>query len=143
MVSVCRHIHLQEDVEEFPSLSESESESSTSDELSSSLSDIDSSYSSPATTTDGTSEEEDSDTTDKSVLISDDSSESDHHDGSIEPDSSDIEPIDNRGRTIVKARSRDTVNKIARRHRCDADLLCHVNHGVADPSNPEECPSPK
>ena len=43
MVSVCRHIHLQEDVEEFPSLSDSESESSTSDGLSSSLSDIDSS----------------------------------------------------------------------------------------------------
>ena len=137
MVSVCRHIHLQEDVEEFPSLSDSDSESSTSDGLSSSLSDIDSSYDSLATTTDGTSEEEDSDTTGKSILITDDPSESDHYDGSIEPDSSDIEPIDNRRRTIVKARSRDTVNKIARRHRCDADLLCHVNHGVADPSNPK------
>ena len=135
MVSVCRHIHLQENVEEFPSLSDSESESSTSDGLSSSLSDIDSSYDSHATTTDGTSEEEDSDNTDKSILITDDPSESDHHDGDIEPDSSDIEPIDNRRRAIVKARSRDTVNKIARRHKCDADLLCHVNHGVADPSN--------
>ena len=51
MVSVCRHIHLQEDVEEFPSLSDSESQSSASDGLSSSLSDIDSSYDSLATTT--------------------------------------------------------------------------------------------
>ena len=142
MVSVCRNIHLQEDVEEFPSLSESESESSTSAGVSSSLSNIDSSYNSLATATEGTSEEEDSDITDKSIIPPDDTSDSDNQDGSTEPDSSDIEPIDNRRRTIVKARPRDTVNKIARRYRCDADLLCHVNHGVAETSNPKSALNP-
>ena len=143
MVSVCRHIHLQEDVEEFPSPSDSESHSSSSDESSSSFSDNCSSDDLLATTASNTSEE-DSDTTDESILVSGQSSypDDEDYDGSDESEISDIEPVDNSKRTIVKAKARDTVNKIARRHNCDADLLCHVNHGVADPSNPKKCPTP-
>jgi len=141
LVSVCRHIHLQENVEEFPSCSDDSDSSNTSD--SSSISTTSSSISfGNLSDSDSTSESEMSPAEASTETSQSDSAPLDaksdiEYEGSSNSDSSSILSNDNSQRKVVKSKPRDTVNKMAKRHNCDVRLLCHVNHGVADPSNPK------
>ena len=162
MVFACRNIHLQEDTTQFPdmsSYSESDLDSdsdTTEDSLSTSSSD-----SSP---TQSDTEEQFTDT-EEQLTVSDpeppsSSSDSDSNfeifpmDISENDHSDDLLPLDpgystdesqvqilfdpNEERRLVKSERRDTVNKLARRHKCDARLLCRINHGVVNHSAPKE-----
>ena len=161
-VFACYHIHLQEDTEEFPSLSSdsysdstSETDSSSEDDSSSicsydayvttSYSSSDESYE-PAAYDSSTPTEAESSTEDSESLHSSSDQDSDNE-GTVlslsstsqpattdesqsesEPEESD-EP-DNSHRIVVKSKAKDTVNKLARRHGVNANLLCHVNYGI-------------
>jgi len=147
MVYVCRDIHLQEDTTQFPELSSSTEESDSNLDWTATSGQSDDSLSLPnSTNSDDLSLHEGSDQaySDSDLTISSitDSDPQGHvsdiddpqlsHDGATSTDESQIELLDDpdEERRIVKSRSRDTVNKLARRYHCDARLLCRVNHGV-------------
>ena len=158
MVFVCRNIHLQEDTTQFPELSSSSEDSDSnlgctttsgestdsllplnisSDDLNHENSDL--SYDSDSDLNHSMPSGSDSSSSDKPVV---DATLSDFDLAST--DESQVELLDDptEARQVVVSRSRDTVNKLARRHKCDARLLCRVNHGVKDPSDPQQKLSP-
>ena len=153
MVFVCRNIHLQEDTSQFPELSSSTEESdsnldwtATSGQSSDSLSLPYSNNSDDLSLNEGSDQTNYSDSgqTISSITDSDHKDHDTHIDdaplsneGDTSTDESQIELLDDPAeeRRIVKSRSRDTVNKLARRYHCDARLLCRVNHGVKNPDD--------
>ena len=148
----CRNIHLQENVEEFPDLDSSDdstSGSSSESEFSSDSSLNLSGFDSASSHSDSSSSEqnipdqlagvpEENQTGSESDAApscgAPDSSAEERLDSST-PDeltgSSSDQGIDNGHRVLIKSRPKDTVNKIARRHGCNAQLLCNMNDGIA------------
>ena len=134
-VFACRHIHLQEDTEEYPSMSDDSTEDDTTESDSVSLPNSSSSSSSTnlsgysADDSDSQRSSSPSDSQDP-TSSSDPSSSSEQETQSEHDDSNTDDPDLNAHRTMVKSRARDTVNKLARRHRVDAQLLCRLNDNI-------------
>ena len=150
----CRNIHLQENVEEFPDLdssdsytsdSSSDSDSEFTSDSSLNLSDFDSTDSHfHSDSSEASSPPPDSDNPAENSASDLNGSSTDAHDSSAEERStisSDLESIhqspphsdsDNQcHRQLVTSKSRDTVNKIAKRYGVNAQLLCNMNDGIA------------
>ena len=138
-VFVCRHIHLQEDTEEYPSMSDDTSEDESTESSSISLPNDSSSSSSTdlsshrASDSDSQRSSSPSDSSASSSSCSSDqdpSSSSEHNTSSNDNGSNTDDPEANAHRTMVKSRARDTVNKLARRHHVNARLLCRLNDNI-------------
>ena len=160
MVFVCRNIHLQEDTTQFPDMSSSSEESDSNLDYLTTSGESNDSPSLPYSSPEAFSPDEDSDlyvgpdpdlnqstpsdsgpsSSNDNQAVEDDFS----HDAFTSTDESAIELLDDPDevRSVVRSRARDTVNKLARRYRCDARLLCRVNHGVKDPNDHKRKLSP-
>ena len=131
-VFACHNIHTQEDVEEFPpTSSDSDSDSESTLSATSMGTYVTTSYSdeSPVESASysSSSEEPDPDSDDSHPPSPSPPASSSEDSGHEQDDSDDPDAH----RTLVKAKARDTVNKLARRHGVNADLLCRINYGIA------------
>ena len=106
------------------------------DDFGDETSDSASSTSSTDTSLDDSSDSSSTSEQPASIASTDTSYDGDESDNSGS-DNDSVSPIDRpstSSRELITSKAKDTVNKIARRHKCDVNILCRVNHGLADPS---------